>query len=425
MEMYIPHQQPHLLASPQTPHRQTFTPSPQMAQGQFGQSSAPAHYEEAVKKLRESVEAVYGPGSNVFINILPTPVATPQKRATTAPPQQMDSAPIPLDFGNDSLGLGMEQSNSSQGFEHHSPEGSYYSPGYGSPAHSPYHSPVQQPIHSFMEPTPHLCFDDQPMLSAGHFNSSQTTLADIDQMYSPGPGSCSPGRSPREMSIADLSLETIIEDTGISTEEVTSLIEHDPVSNTFVCLFEGCGRKGFQRRENVRSHVQTHLGDRQYKCLHCSKTFVRPHDLKRHAKIHSGVKPYDCLCGQTFVRMDALTRHRQRGSCAGAFENAVPRTPAKRGRPRKKRPDVDDRVEKANRTRMLNAARRQQDYNSSGSSYGGSGSEEDNSPSPEPTSAGAEFDFASLDTARLVDFGEEEELKPKVENQNENTEPFR
>jgi hypothetical protein len=75
---------------------------------------------------------------------------------------------------------------------------------------------------------------------------------------------------------------------------------------------------------------------------------------------------------------------------------------------------------------MMNAARRQQDYNSSGgSSYGGSGSEEDNSPSPEPTGAGAEFDFASLDTARLVDFGEEEESKPKLENLNENTEPFR
>lgn len=378
-----------------------------------------------MKKLKESVEAVYGPGSNVFINILPTPVATPQKRALTAPPQQMDSAPIPLDFGHDGLGLGMEQSNSSQGFEpHHSPEGSFYSPGFGSPAHSPYHSPVQQPMHSFMDPTPHLDFNDPPVLSSAHFNSSQTTLADVDQMYSPARGSVSPDRSPRQMSIADLSLETIIEDTGVSSEEVAALIEHDPNTNTFTCLYEGCGRKGFQRRENVRSHVQTHLGDRQYKCLHCSKTFVRPHDLKRHAKIHSGVKPYDCGCGQTFVRMDALTRHRQRGSCSGAFPDAIPRVPAKRGRPRKKRPDMDDRMEKANRVRRMNAVRPQHNYSSSGaSSYGGSGSEAENSPSPEPTGAGADFDFATLDTAKLVDFGVEES-KPTVENINEHTEPF-
>jgi regulatory protein SWI5 len=444
IEMHPPPQQ-HLFPSPQTPHRQNFTPSPQLAQGSFSPAPAPAHYEEAVQKLKDSVEALYGPGSNVFINILPTPVATPQKRALTAPPQQMDSAPIPLDFGNDGLNLGMEHSNSSQGFEaHHSPEGSFYSPGFGgSPAHSPYCSPVQQTMHSFMDPTPHLNFDDPPVLSSAHFNSSQTTLADVEPMYSPAPGSVSPDRSPRQMSIADLSLETIIEDTGVSTEQVSSLIEHDPVTNSFACLFEGCGRKGFQRRENVRSHVQTHLGDRQYRCVHCSKTFVRPHDLKRHSKIHSGFKPYACPCGQQFVRMDALTRHRQRGSCSGAFEDAIPRTPAKRGRPRKKRPEMDDRVDKANRTRQMNATRKQpqHDYSSSGaSSYGGSGSEAENTPSPEASGPGADFDFATidadkfesldtakftnLDTAKLVDFTEEES-KPTADTLNDNTEPFR
>jgi hypothetical protein len=89
---------------------------------------------------------------------------------------------------------------------------------------------------------------------------------------------------------------------------------------------------------------------------------------------------------------------------------------------------MDDRVDKANRTRQLNAAKKheQHDYHSSSgaSSYGGSGSEAENSPSPEPAQAGADFDFASLDTAKLVDFGDEES-KPNVETSNENTEPFR
>jgi hypothetical protein len=77
----------------------------------------------------------------------------------------------------------------------------------------------------------------------------------------------------------------------------------------------------------------------------------------------------------------------------------------------------------------MNAAREMQnDYFSSGaSSYGGSGSEAENSPSPEPdTGAGAdEFDFASLDTAKLVDFGEEENSKPNMETIHENNEPFK
>lgn len=185
----------HLLPSPQTPHRQQFTPSPQMNQSsQF--VSGPAlhgHCEEAVQKLKESVEAVYGVGSNVFINILPTPVATPQKRELTAPLHHADTAPIPLDFTNDGLGLDFKDANNSQNFEFdNSPEGSYYSPGAGSPSRSPYCSPQQQVMHSFMEePAPQLNFDDHHLLGSPHFHSSQATLADVEPQYSPRPGPCS------------------------------------------------------------------------------------------------------------------------------------------------------------------------------------------------------------------------------------------
>jgi regulatory protein SWI5 len=50
-----------------------------------------------------------------------------------------------------------------------------------------------------------------------------------------------------------------------------------------------------------------------------------------------------------------LTRHRQRGMCVGAFPDAV-RRPAKRGRPKKNRPDMEERVTKANRTRRALAS---------------------------------------------------------------------
>jgi len=149
--------------------------------------------------------------------------------------------------------------------------------------------------------------------------------------------------------MGDLDLDATIEDTGISAEEVQSYIsDHDMNSGKWTCLYPECGKQ-FGRKENIRSHVQTHLGDRQYKCLHCEKRFVRQHDLKRHAKIHSGVKPYPCRCGNSFARHDALTRHRQRGICDGGFEGVVKKV-VKRGRPRKTRPDNEDRVDKSSRT---------------------------------------------------------------------------
>ncbi|KAF8444310.1 hypothetical protein BGX38DRAFT_1095206, partial [Terfezia claveryi] len=106
-------------------------------------------------------------------------------------------------------------------------------------------------------------------------------------------------------------------------EEIASFIDGpEPSDGKWVCLYEGCAKR-FGRKENIKSHVQTHLGDRQFKCLVCKKCFVRQHDLKRHSKIHTGVKPYPCLCGNSFARHDALTRHRQRGMCIGAFEGVV------------------------------------------------------------------------------------------------------
>lgn len=176
----------------------------------------------------------------------------------------------------------------------------------------------------------------------------------------PQSGSQSPSRpalSPRRMSISDLNLEpgihASIEETNISIDDIAQFIEGPEASdNKWVCRYKDCNKR-FGRKENIKSHVQTHLGDRQFKCDHCNKCFVRGHDLKRHAKIHTGTKPYPCLCGNSFARHDALTRHRQRGMCIGAFEGIV-KTPIKRGRPRKHRPEMDERLDKATRSRQAN-----------------------------------------------------------------------
>lgn len=164
-----------------------------------------------------------------------------------------------------------------------------------------------------------------------------------------------PALSPRRIEIADLHLDpgisASIEETNISLDEIAQYIEGpDPSDNKYVCKFEDCDKR-FGRKENIKSHVQTHLGDRQFRCDHCMKRFVRGHDLKRHAKIHTGTKGYQCLCGNAFARHDALTRHRQRGMCIGAFEGVV-RKEIKRGRPRKHRPEMDERLDKSGKTRQ-------------------------------------------------------------------------
>ena len=154
-------------------------------------------------------------------------------------------------------------------------------------------------------------------------------------------------------SISSINIEETRTSTGITLDDIATYIQGpDPSDNKWVCLYEGCGKR-FGRKENIKSHVQTHLNDRQYQCPSCGKCFVRQHDLKRHAKIHTGIKPYPCECGNSFARHDALTRHRQRGMCVGAFDGVV-RKVVKRGRPRKHRPDMDERVDKASRTRKKN-----------------------------------------------------------------------
>ncbi len=157
----------------------------------------------------------------------------------------------------------------------------------------------------------------------------------------------------RSESISSVNLDESITETGITIDDIASFIQGpDPVDGKWLCLYPEC-KKRFGRKENIKSHVQTHLGDRQFQCPHCKKCFVRQHDLKRHAKIHSGVKPYPCQCGNSFARHDALTRHRQRGMCIGAFEGVVKKT-VKRGGPRKPRPDNEERLKKSSRTRSKN-----------------------------------------------------------------------
>lgn len=155
----------------------------------------------------------------------------------------------------------------------------------------------------------------------------------------------------------DARVKASLKESVVSGDEIAQYISGpDSKDNKWVCLYSGCHCR-FGRKENIKSHVQTHLNDRQYVCDRCGKDFVRGHDLKRHLKTHSGNKPFACACGASFARQDALTRHRQRDMCIGGFTGFVPKT-TKRGRPPKKnRPDIETRQTKATRTRQRIAER--------------------------------------------------------------------
>ena len=338
---------PQSLPSPRTPARTMRGQSP--PQPPLSPSKPPT--EQQLKELHDHIQSVYGNCGQVFINILPTPTATPQKPSHHPTLETLDTAPMPTNFA-DMADINLEPTSSAMTFDFENPDAdmgyessSYYTSDALSP--SPMSSPHQKSVQMFLEGIEEhheMDFSQAPALvPSGSTNGLMERLP---------MGHASMGQPPM---LTELEMDASLEYTGISAEEVQRYIsEQDPTTNKWTCLYPECG-KVFGRRENIRSHVQTHLGDRQYRCNGCGKCFVRQHDLKRHAKIHTGNKPYKCPCGAGFARQDALTRHRQRGMCVGGFPDAV-RRQAKRGRPKKNRPEMDERVSKATRTRRALAS---------------------------------------------------------------------
>ncbi|KAF1973309.1 hypothetical protein BU23DRAFT_506845 [Bimuria novae-zelandiae CBS 107.79] len=350
------------LPSPQTPHRTVrpqspLRPSPSPVRAP--NSPTKELVDQRIKDLQEDLLAVYGPNANLFIN-LPTPTATPQKPAQPSTQEQREPAPYPPNFA-DFADMNLQPSSNAMTFDFESFDygmGYESSSCYTSDALSPSPtllSPQQKSMQSFLEGIPELPAQE-----------NMAELPTLDSAFSQAPifppsavamsmQGLPTATMPRPALLPELDIDATLEYTGISPEEVQRYIsEQDQSTGKWTCLYPECG-KVFGRRENIRSHVQTHLGDRQYKCNGCGKKFVRQHDLKRHAKIHTGNKPYKCPCGAGFARQDALTRHRQRGMCVGGFENVV-RKNVKRGRPKKHRPELEERMDKANKTRRALAS---------------------------------------------------------------------
>ena len=163
------------------------------------------------------------------------------------------------------------------------------------------------------------------------------------------------GHSPKKKSL-QLPDDMIIAETGVSNEEVEAFIQGpDPITKDYTCLYEGCKFKPFARKENIRSHIQTHLGDRKFVCGTCKSRFVRPNDLKRHSVIHQSFRDFVCICGAAFGRKDALRRHKLRNEKCARDEphlQVLKKEEKKRGRPRKVAPtETAERRERKERIR--------------------------------------------------------------------------
>ncbi|KAK5169145.1 Metallothionein expression activator [Saxophila tyrrhenica] len=303
-----------------------------------------------------------------YVQSWPSPPPTDVKHARSQS-FQYDVAPMPMGYDGHTMQIpsspyAPQQTGFSQeSFSVNCNDG-YASSAYSSSAIDPM-SPRCNNIGAmptvFEEPTPPLGdgFDGDNLLHA--------TAGASDDFNSPSfmVGGSMGGMSPRTAMLHNLGedVNASIVETGVPPEQVDAYISHqDPNTKGWTCQFmednhKPCG-KFFKRKENARSHVQNHLGDRQFCCNDCGKTFVRQHDMKRHAAIHKDDRPHVCPCGSGFARHDALTRHRQRGMCKGAlpgFEKNEEDKP-KRGRPKKERPDMDSRTSKAKKARKLDRA---------------------------------------------------------------------
>ncbi|KAF2455364.1 hypothetical protein BDY21DRAFT_74480 [Lineolata rhizophorae] len=317
-----------------------------------------------IKNLEQHVKALYGENHTVVVNILPSPTPSPRKPNQTRPLASVDHAPMPPPQFSSDLGSDLQldpliMSPQSRNFRFQTPEhefkyDSYESPDQLSPQQSPTYSPMQTPCKSAFSDKgfngPKLTFPEgSAVLPTTQAMNSLTLSSPISPTFdSPDiTMQSNPGMDPMTPEVE------IPPDVQAQIEALVS--EPDPTTSQRRCLFPGCTKDPFNRKENALSHVQGHLKWRPYVCNVCNKDFVRPHDLKRHVKIHSDHKPHVCPCGLAFTRADALSRHRSRAVCVGSYPGAV-RSQNKRGRP-KKRPGIESRVEKANKTRRAIASK--------------------------------------------------------------------
>ena len=87
------------------------------------------------------------------------------------------------------------------------------------------------------------------------------------------------------------------------------------------CSFQNCDYTTYIK-SNLRRHVCTHTGLRQFQCPSCFYKATTQDCLKTHMRTHTGYKPYACTkCAATFSRRPK--RHACKGGAIVKTDGAV------------------------------------------------------------------------------------------------------
>lgn len=68
--------------------------------------------------------------------------------------------------------------------------------------------------------------------------------------------------------------------------------------------------RSFKTNQYLKSHLNTHTGNRPHQCELCPRSFFYLQQLTHHINRHLGIKPYHCdQCDKSFVRLSELKTH--------------------------------------------------------------------------------------------------------------------
>lgn len=66
----------------------------------------------------------------------------------------------------------------------------------------------------------------------------------------------------------------------------------------------------FTSNGHLNIHMRSHLKNKQFKCVECTKKFYTSKDLKIHMMLHTNERPFVCsICNKGFNRLNNLTKH--------------------------------------------------------------------------------------------------------------------